>query len=623
MCGICGIIDFTNSGGISSDVLNAMVTTLKHRGPDYQDSWTEGPVGMAHARLSIIDLTPKGRQPMISSDGRFVIVCNDEIYNVQDIRRELGALDVKFRGHSDTEVALEALARWKEKALVRFNGIFALAIWDRAKQELILARDRYGVKPLYYARTGNGLIFGSEIKAILATQQVRPSINVQALHEFAYFGSGLGANTMFEGINKLLPGHWIKLRDNKEHEETFWELNLEQNVSDDLDGATDKVRFLLEQAVKRQLVSDVPIGIFLSGGIDSSCVTAFASKHYSGKIRTYSVGFDFQKGVNELPTARRVAAYYGTEHHELHISGGSLPSIIESLIHHHDEPFSDAANIPLYLLCKELGGDPSVVLQGDGGDEVFAGYRRYVLINQARFWELLSLFRFIFSPVIFKDQATQRLRRVLDAFATKDWGLRMALLLTQDTSHKSFVDLISTSWRQRLRENDPFTRYHDMANLFANFDGVQKMLFTDVKILLPDRYFEKVDRPTMAFGIESRVPLLDNELTDYVFGLPSSMKLRKGEKKFLMKRALRNIVPNDILNGPKNGFGVPYSSWLRGPLAAYSKEVLMHACSGPDPVLDRGKVSRCLSDHQTGGTLQNGYILWKAMNFALWQQYYL
>jgi len=623
MCGICGIIDYSNHESVPIEVLKRMIATLKHRGPDYQHTWVEGPIGLAHARLSIIDLTPTGRQPMISSGGRFVIVFNGEVFNFPDIRRELEQLGVQFRGHSDTEVVLEAYVCWGEKALIRFNGIFALAIFDRAKQELILARDRYGVKPLYYARTGNGLIFGSEIKAILAVQRVRASINVQALHEFAYFGVALGANTMFEGINRLEPGRWLSLGANEEHGEAFWELNPAQNISDNLDDATDKVRFLLDQAVKRQLVSDVPIGILLSGGIDSSCVTAFAAKHYGGKVRTYSVGFDFQGGVNELPIARRVASYYGTVHHELHISGANLPPVIESLIQHHDEPFSDAANIPLYLLCRELNGNPRVVLQGDGGDEVFAGYRRYTLLGQARLWEELSLLKFLFSPSLVKHQAAQRLRRVLDAFAEKDWGVRMARLLTMDTSQKSFVDLISPSWHQRLIKTDPFMRYCAMAKRFADCDGVQKMLLTDIKIILPDIFLEKVDKSTMAFGIEARVPFLDNELTDYVFGLPSSMKCKKGEKKFLLKRALRGVVPDDILDGPKTGFGVPYGFWLRSPLAAYSKEVLMNECSGNDPVFDRTSVARCLADHQAGKAHHNGFILWKALNFALWKKCYL
>jgi asparagine synthase (glutamine-hydrolysing) len=623
MCGLCGIIEFSCRDGISPDRLKTMIATLKHRGPDYQHTWAEGHAGLAHARLSIIDLTPTGRQPMISSDERFVIVFNGEVYNFPDIRRELELLGTKFRGHSDTEVVLEAYVRWGEKVLPRFNGIFALAIWDKAKQELILARDRYGVKPLYYARIGKGLVFASEIKAILASQLVQPAMNVESLHEFAYYGVALGCNTMFKGIKRLDPGHWLKFGAEEERQEAFWELMPTQNASDAIEDATAKIRFLLEQAVKRQLVSDVPVGIFLSGGIDSSCVTAFAAKHYSGKIRTYSVGFDFDRCTNELPKARQVAACYGTEHHELHISGDNLPPIIESLIDHHDEPFSDAANIPLFLLCRELKGEIRVVLQGDGGDEIFAGYRRYALLSHARLWEALSRFRLLVSQGLFKNQAALRLRRILDVFAEKDWGMRMALLLTTDTPKKSFADLMSPGWRQRLMEHDPFARYRDMAKRFADYDGVQKMLFTDCKILLPDIFLEKVDKSTMASGIESRVPFLDNDLTDYVLGLPSSMKIKNGEKKFLLKRALRRIVPDNILDGPKTGFEVPYSFWLREPLAAYSRDVLMDACSGDDPVLDRDKVARTLSDHKAGDTHQNAFILWKALNFALWQQHYL
>jgi len=623
MCGICGIVDFSVKNGVTPDLLKTMIKTLKHRGPDYQDTWIQGPVGLAHARLSIIDLSATGRQPMISSDGRFVIVINGEIYNYIEIRKKLELLGARFRGYSDTEVFLEAYSRWKDKSLLCLNGIFSFAIWDTVEKELIIARDRFGVKPLYYARLKNGLIFGSEIKAILASQRIKPEINVKALHEFSYFGVALGSNTMFSGIHKLEPGHCLRIGSEQEHVEAFWELSPGQIVKDDLEDATEKVRFLLEQAVKRQLVGDVPIGIFLSGGVDSSCLTAFAVKNYNGKIRTYTVEFDFQINDSELATARRVADYFGTEHHEIFIAGDNISRILERLIYHHDEPFSDAANIPLYLLCKELNGDPRVVLQGDGGDEVFAGYRRYTLLSQSKLWEALSLIKFLVSPVVFKSQTARRLRRLLDAFYQNELGLRMALLLTTDTLQSSFVDLISVNWRQKLLKSDPFSRYHCMAKRFSNCDEVQKMLLTDIKILLPDIFLEKVDKSTMAFGIESRVPFLDNDLTDYVFRLPTPMKIQRRRKKYILKRALRGIVPDDILSRPKTGFMVPYGSWLRGPLSKYSREVIMDACSGPEAVLNGKKVSRYLLDHQNGSTQQNGFILWKALNFALWQQHYI
>ncbi|MBE0623845.1 MAG: asparagine synthase (glutamine-hydrolyzing) [Burkholderiales bacterium] len=621
MCGIAGAVDFSIFSSVSAESMWRMTSMLHHRGPDRSDVVIDGAAGLGHARLSIIDLSDAGHQPMHSADGRFVIVYNGEVYNFRELRAELERGGISFRGHSDTEVVLNAWARWGPAVLTRLNGIFAFAIWDRHEQELVLARDRFGVKPLSFHRLANGIVFGSEIKAILASGLVSAQVNPQALHEFAYFGASLGRSTLFDGIERLEPGHWLRLSDGRCEILPYWRAEDVCRIEDDDATAVEKTRVLVEAAVRRQLVSDVPVGVFLSGGIDSSVVTAFASRHYEGTIKTYSVGFDFDRGVNELPRARRVAERFGTDHHEFHLAGGSMPAVIEDLVRRHDEPFSDAANIPLYLLCRELNGEPRVILQGDGGDEIFGGYRRYALLSYYNLWKALSTTRGFLPDV--GNGKLARLHRILDAFGQQEDAMRMALLLTMDTSRTSFVQLLSPAWQSRLRQTDPFRRYREMAQRLRALDPVQQMLYCDTNVLLPDVFLEKVDKATMAFSIESRVPLLDNDLTDYAMGLPSRMKVRGSNKKWLLKKALRGVVPDEVLDAPKTGFGVPFSYWLATSLLDYARVVFNEAVARPDSFFDSKTLFSVFETHRAKPEYQSGFILWKALNLAIWQRQYL
>lgn len=621
MCGITGLIDFSASSPVSRALLSHMTETLHHRGPDRRDVWIADHVGLGHARLSIIDLSAAGNQPMRSADGRYVIVYNGEVYNFAELRAEMARDGVSFRGYSDTEVVLNAYACWGPAILPRLNGIFAFAVWDTRENELVLARDRFGVKPLYFHQLRNGIVFGSEIKAVLASGHVSSSVQPQALHEFAFFGVSLGSNTLFENIQRLEPGHWMRLRNGECAIQPFWRVENVARIDDDENTAVHRTRSLLEAAVKRQLVSDVPVGVFLSGGIDSSAVTAFASRHYSSTIRTYSVGFDFDRGINELPKARRVATHFGTDHHELQLEGEAMPPVIEDLVRHHDEPFSDAANLPLYLLCRELKGEPRVVLQGDGGDEIFGGYRRYALLSNYRWWKALSMSRGLLAP--FSNNKIRRLRRILDAFAQDEPALRMAMLLTMDTPQASLADLLSADWKVRLRQTDAFRRYRQIAARLRYLDPVQQMLYCDTSIELPDVFLEKVDKSTMAFGIESRVPFLDNDVTEYVMGLPAALKVRGTEKKRLLKQALRGIVPNYVLDGPKTGFGVPFGHWLATSLYGYARGVFEDSVAQPNSFFDKAALFSLLKKHKNAPSGQSGLILWKALNLAIWQNNYL
>ncbi|MEO7045057.1 MAG: asparagine synthase (glutamine-hydrolyzing), partial [Ferruginibacter sp.] len=578
MCGILGIY-YLKGNKVDSQTFEKALRCIIHRGPDDGGVFCQDNIALGHRRLSIIDLSSAGHQPMFSKDRRYVIVFNGEIYNFLEIKDKLIGLGHKFFSHTDTEVILQSFIEWGEKSFSMFNGMFAFSIWDNLKKDLFVIRDRFGIKPLYYLASEQGFSFASEMKAILALNDDTMHVNKQALVEFMWYGNPLGENTIYASIKKLLPGHYIKSTAGEISVTKYWtlkEIIQESEVEKcEENEIITRTRSLLENAVKSNLISDVPVGIFLSGGIDSSAITAFASKHYSRQIQTYSVGFDFAKGVNELEKARSVAKHFGTKHNELHISSDNIPSLIEKLVDQHDEPFGDAADIPLYLLSLEIKGRIKVVLQGDGGDEIFGGYSRYKTLQDINKWKLAGVFLNLFPHNFSKHQKWQQLKRFTSAIGAKENYKRMALLLTVETEANNPTRVLNESLRKSITSLNPFKRYREIDAQYAGFDIVQRMFYTDCSIILPDTFLEKVDKSTMANSLEVRVPFLDNVLTEYVLGLPSNMKVKNGEQKYLLKAALRGVVPDNILDAPKTGFGVPYGYWLQTKLSHYMKEVLL------------------------------------------------
>src|SRR2546421_2093108 len=621
MCGICGIVDYSRPSA-EEHLIRAMTRTLAHRGPDDCGVHIDGPASLGHTRLSILDLTAAGHQPMRTADGRVTLVYNGEIYNFPQLRRRLEGEGVVFRSRSDTEVVLQAYVRWGVDCFALLNGMFALALWDSPSQTLHLARDRFGIKPLYYRASRSGLVFGSEIKAILASGSVRRDINWHALHEFFYYGNALGTHTMFDGIVKLLPGHRLSLNRKGMTTSAYWSVENLHPVSDGLETATDTVRQRLTEAVSAHLLSDVPVGVFLSGGIDSSAITALASKHYGGRLKTFAVGFDFNRELDELPKAKAVAERFGTEHHELHVAGANMPAVIERLIRCHDEPFSDAANIPLYLLCEQLKGSIKVVLQGDGGDEMFGGYRRYNVLSHERLWRWASQAALGLRSLAPTGPLHDRAVRFFEAMAHPDPALQFALLLSPETLASPPTRVLSADIRRKAEQFDPFARYRDVARRLQHLDAVQRLLYTDSCVLLPDTYLEKVDKATMAHGIEVRVPFLDAELSSYAMGLPSRMKIRRGQKKWILRRALRGILPDAILDGKKVGFGVPVDQWMRAPLVEYLRAVVLDHSTLASGLFDRVAVERAIDAH-VAGRRNDGNLLYKLLNLALWHAWYM
>jgi len=609
MCGICGYISDKNIN------IKAMNNLLSHRGPDNQTVFADKDksVGLGHTRLSILDLSDESHQPMRSQSQRYIIVYNGEIYNFLDLKNELIKLGVVFEKQSDTEVILEGFEKWGTALFEKLNGMFAFSIYDKILNKIYIVRDRFGVKPLYYYNQNQDLVFASEIKSILASDIVEKKISYQGLYEYLHFATTLGETTFYNNIKKLEPGYFIEYDiKNRVLVIKKYKVNYEISPSSDsLEDAIIKTKELFESAVKRQLVSDVPIGIFLSGGVDSTAITAYATKHYKGKVKTFSAGFDFDEGDNELENAKFIANHFGTEHHELHIKGDNVPSILEDVNHYFDQPFGDSANIPLYLMSKELKGKEKVILQGDGGDELFAGYHRYIRLHHYKTYKSIAKLLPLIKKVIPKSSSKYKGLRFLFALNQREPSHEMAYILSQEMFDEDPADYFSEEIQGELQKVEPFQRYQHFYNKFKELDPVNRALYTDMNIILPDLYFEKVDRATMANSLEVRVPFLDNELVDYAMSLPSKYKVRGKEKKYLLKKAFKGVVPDKILNGAKKGFGVPFQYWLREPM----RDFMLNTIRGSEIYND--KIEHLMQEH-ISKKKDNGYILWKLLNLSMW-----
>lgn len=619
MCGIVGVYNFRNSLVSRESLVNSN-ETIKHRGPDSGDVFIHENVGLGHRRLSIIDLNAVANQPMHSSDGRYVIVFNGEVYNFLELRESLiSQFGSTFKSSSDTEVVLEAYIRWGTNSFKQLNGMFALAIFDKEQNNIVVTRDRYGIKPLYYFKDDNQFVFASEIVAVKTYlgSSVNSKINYQALSEYAWFGNSLGGNTLFENIKELLPARFLKVSGEGIEINRFWQAaEIRDNIDISEDTVVNTVKVLMEESVKRHLISDVPVGIFLSGGIDSSVITALASKHYSGRIKTYSVGFDFDKGINELPKARMIAKKFNTDHHEVQVEAKNLPEVIERLVDAHGEPFGDAADIPLFLLTKQVKDDVKVVLQGDGGDEIFGGYSRYFTLGKQKYFKPWALVSKLPWELISNTSIRQKVR-FLDAITSKNDADRIALLLTMESKRQSPTEIFSELAKTRLAGFDPFKRYRELDQEFKEKDLIQRLFNVDLSCILPDTFLEKVDKSTMANSIEIRVPFLDNNLVEFALSIPSSLKVKNGVKKYLLKKAFDDIIPHEILYGPKTGFGVPYSFWIQKPLLEYLKNNINDPVVKRSNLLDIEKINRLVQKHASGAG-NYGFLLWKCLILAIW-----
>ena len=621
MCGIAGVAVRDPRVTLSAlERINRALAALRHRGPDSDGRCANAGVILGHARLSILDLSDAGRQPMETADSQYAIAYNGECYNFREVAREL-CID-GLRSGSDTEVVLRAFAAEGAACLPRLNGMFAFAVHDRAAGEVWLVRDRLGIKPLYYSLDSHALLFASEVRPLLELAGETPSCDPTLLAEWLYYGNSLGGRTLFRGIRQLLPGHALRLRitDWTHEVRAYWSL-AEQcrrpappECGADLAGA---VRERLSAAVRRQLVSDVPVGIFLSGGIDSSAIAAFATAAGRAPVRTFSAGFDDLSFPDERPRARRLAERLGTEHHEFMIGGEGLQSAVEQLVAHHGAPFFDAANIPLWLMARAVAPQTKVILQGDGGDEVFGGYRRYRSLHRWRAMRVAALAAAPVLGILPESRLVQRARRYAHAFGQRDVGRTMALLLTAEGSDPSMLDAFGPAVRPAMESADPLGYHAQVAAQFDGLDACRRMSMVDLSIVLPDIYLEKVDRSTMAHGLEVRVPFLDHELVDFMVRIPGDRSMPNGRPKWLLKQALRGILPDEILDGPKTGFNVPFGRWLRGPLRGHFADHLGTFARAHPGVIDADAVRRWI-ERDASGRVDLSSRLWKIYNLTIW-----
>jgi asparagine synthase (glutamine-hydrolysing) len=623
MCGICGIFSPDDPVDELDRRVFRMMQAIGHRGPDSQGTFQREGVALGHRRLSIIDLSANGAQPMTL--GATTVVYNGEAYNFRELRLELQKTGRTFRSHSDTEVLLHAYEAWGLDGLSRLEGLFAFALWDDERKRLVLMRDRLGIKPLFYAWRGSQMAFGSEIKAVLAGIELDRGIDEQSLAEYLWYGNAFEDRTIYRAVRSLPPGHRLVVEAGRSRIESWW--RIEEYLQEAVQGqsaqeAAVAVRDAVDAAVARQLVSDVPVGIFLSGGVDSSSIAVSAAAAAGRRLSSYSVGFDYERGVQELPKARRVAELLGLDHHELHVRGGALDEVVVALVAAHDEPFADAANIPLYLLARQLKGSVKVVLQGDGGDEMFAGYRRYGVLRHTAWWRMWPrqaqrLLRAL------PGRFAQRLARMGAAAGHRDPAMRMAMLLTTETlCDPPSLMLAEDARRQLEARTDPFSAYRRCAQRFAGADPVQQMLLTDISLQLPSQFLAKVDRATMAHGLEARVPLLDERVARVAIGLPTALKVRGNQKKIVLRAAMRGRLPDQILDGPKTGFGVPYEHWLQHVLYPFARANILDRAFVDRFRLERTRLETALTEHHSG-IRDRGFLLWKLLQLALWSKEYL
>lgn len=634
MCGIAGV---WHIGGATQSSLQAsvraMTDTIVHRGPDGEGQWVDGEagIGLGHRRLSILDLSPTGTQPMTSADGRFVITYNGEIYNYKEIAAELA---MSFRGSSDTEVLVEAIARFGiDGALRRANGIFAFAAFDTRTRTLHLARDRLGVKPLYWMRQNDVVAFASELKALRAVGDLRFVIDRAAAADYFWYAYVPAPRTIYDGVAKLAPGERLEVTAGDIRTFRYWDVadvalagqsNQDQRPLPEI---CDELDALLADAVKRQMVSDVPIGAFLSGGIDSSTVVSLM--RLNGPVKTFSIGFR-EKSYDEAEDAGAVARHLGTEHVEHIFSPAEAQAVIPLLADVYDEPFADSSQLPTYLVSRLARQQVTVALSGDGGDETFGGYTRYQGIDKA--WRVASRFprtvrRGAASAIgLLSSEAWDTIGSVLPSRLRPaffgDKIIKAAGLLEADGPVAMYQRLIA-QWsepgrRAAVAGAEAIVQKHaDMRSL----DVTSALRLLDMLSYLPNDILTKVDRASMAVGLEVRVPILDHRIVEYAWRLPSSRLIGNGKGKLPLRAVLDKYVPRSLTERPKKGFGVPIGEWLRGPLCDWSGDLLSSDTLRTDGLLD-SKVVRARFDEHLSGKRNWQYALWTVLQFQAWRAAY-
>ena len=644
MCGIVGFWKFKSEDKDSlEDSIKQMTDKLTHRGPDDTGFYLDENQGIAlgHRRLSILDLSLRGHQPMECPFGRYIIVYNGEVYNFNEIRKDIEKEGVKFKGNSDTEVILAAISKWGlERALSVFNGMFTFCIWDKKERRLYLVRDRIGIKPLYFGVQKGILFFASELKALCANQLFLPEIDRNALALFFRHNYIPAPYSIYQNIQKLKPGHYAVVDKNLNVSiRCFWDIRriTEQGIEHPLDlsekESIDEAEKLLFDSVSKRMVADVPLGAFLSGGVDSSTVVALMQAQSSIPVKTFTIG-SYEESFNEAGFAKMVAKHLGTDHTELYIKSEEAAEVIPRLADIYDEPFSDSSQIPTFLVSQLTRKFVTISLSGDGGDETFGGYNRY-------FWAGSIWNKIKYLPAFLRSELAILLKGVSPAGWDKMFGKFEFLLpnifkqrLPGDKLHKLADILASFSnddlylglvshWRRPedliLNSQEPKTILRDetVKKKIPNF--VDRMMFFDLTTYLPDDILTKLDRASMSVSLEARVPILDHRIVEFSRRLPSSLKIGKKENRWLLRQVLYKYVPKELIERPKMGFGIPLDAWLRGPLRDWAEDLLDEKKIKRDGFLNPEPIKKLWREHLSGRRNWQ-YLLWDVLMFQDWKQ---
>jgi len=642
---MCGIVGFCSCNEkVDKAILTSMRDALTHRGPDdagiYIDE--ENNVGLGHRRLSILDLSSLGHQPMSNENGSIWITYNGEVYNFKEIREELSKRGYSFKSKSDTEVVIKSYEEWGIDCVHKFIGMFALGIWDKREKKLYLVRDRVGVKPLYYYQKDGLFLFGSELKVLMKHPDFNKEIDYSVLQLYLRYGYIPAPFTIFNNTYKLRPGHYLCVSNNNLKEVKYWDIvdfYLEEPIDASEDEIAEELENLLIDSFKYRLISDVPVGVFLSGGIDSTTLTALLQKNISTQLKTFTIGF-YEDRYDEAKWAKKIANYLGTDHTEYYLSAKKAISIIEKLPEIYDEPFGDDSGIPTYLVSRLARQDVTVTLSADGGDELFCGYDRYRSVTYLN-RRLLRLPRYIRNSLI----------KALSSFSSSTVDSLYSTFKPCIPEIKDYKDKFG-KWRNMLRESsngnpldmykfninrwtpDELTRvmgydYNSKFNTYLedtfyrlkNNDFLTQMMATDFKTSLVDRILTKVDRATMSVSLEAREPFLDHRLVQYVARIPVNLKYKNGMSKYILRKILYKYVPVELLERPKKGFGIPLAGWLKGELSYLVRDYLNEDKLKREGIFNPGVVSSSIKDFMNGSINVNK--IWFLLMFEMWKEKWL
>ena len=623
MCGICGVFELRD-GAVEPGLVHRMAAALSHRGPDGEGFHIDGRIGLGHRRLSIIDLAG-GAQPISNEDSTIQIIFNGEIYNFIELRKELEAAGHRFKTRSDTEVILHGYEEWGTDCVSRFNGMFAFAIWDSNRQRLFIARDHLGIKPLYYTQIGGRLLFASEIKALLQDPQCPRAVNLSALGQLFTLRFVPSPNTLFEGIHKLPPGHWMLADASGVHVERYWRWTPGDFSTAPEGELIERYRGLVEDAVRLQMRSDVPVGLFLSSGVDSAALLALMGQHAGAPVRTFTIGFEDGEKSNETDDARALAKRFGADHAEMIVGAADYEQYFDRHLWDLEEPLGNETAAAFYFVSRIASREVKVALAGQGADEPWAGYHRYIGVKLSQLYSRLPHFVSdgMIRPFVENNSKNERLRRGVAALSEPDVLARMIKIYSFYSADmksrlfqpwvKAAISVDGAEAREALR---------GLQGDVSSLDPLSQMLYIDTRANLPDDLLMVGDKTAMANSLEARVPYLDYRVVEFIESLPAHLKLKGFKGKYLHKKALEKWVPREVVYRKKKGFDNPIDQWLRSRMKSFAKDCLLGEGSAVGRYFERDYIRELLAQHESGvrNHLRHIYLL---ISFELWHRRFI